>query len=637
MSPVSPGAARLGRAALWVHAALIAVSIVAFVAIVGRPPPSFVSADFWARAYDLGMRLTGPAYIVAGFLAALGGWAAALGWRRALRSAVLITLLGLGAELLGTATGWPFGPYAYGDLLGYRIAGLVPWVIPLSWFTMTYATLALALRSWWGAAGTAVWTAVGLVAWDVLMDPSMSAVFPFWTWGVEGVYFGMPLVNWAGWLLTGLVLGAVAVAAARPAKMALRRQRLPLALYVLNGLLPLALALTAGMWVAGLVGAAAMGLFLWLVLGGVSQRFHALRDRIFASPAFQRWAGAVPFTRPVAVARSRRVFELTTGFVFTQTVLACFRLGLFERLRDGPAELDVLAREWELDPDAARRLLEAAEVLDLVERRGWTRFGLGRLGAPLVGNGPVRAMMEHNLLLYDDLRDPVELLARGGGPDTQLGRYWPYAGTRRPQDLAPDEVAEYSALMTRSHALVSDEVLGRYPFRRHTKVLDVGGGEGGFAESLARAVPGLQVTLFDLPAVAQRAEERLNGSEPGRRIRVVGGDFFRDPLPAGHDLVTLLRIVHDHDDDDVARLLRGIHEALEPRGTLLVAEPMADVPGAESVGAAYFSWYLFAMGTGRPRSAGEIEALLRDAGFRGIRPVPSRVPVQTGMLLARKE
>jgi demethylspheroidene O-methyltransferase len=117
---------------------------------------------------------------------------------------------------------------------------------------------------------------------------------------------------------------------------------------------------------------------------------------------------------------------------------------------------------------------------------------------------------------------------------------------------------------------------------------------------------------------------------------VVGGDFFQDPLPGGRDLVTLLRIVHDHDDEEVVHLLRKVHEALVPGGTVLVAEPMADVPGAESVGAAYFSWYLFAMGTGRPRSPGEIEALLREAGFRGIRPVPSRVPVQTGMLVARR-
>jgi demethylspheroidene O-methyltransferase len=550
----------------------------------------------------------------------------------------LLVGLALGAELLGTATGWPFGPYAYGELLGYRIAGLVPWVIPLSWFTMTYAALALALRSWWGPVGTAAWTAWGLVAWDLLMDPAMSRALPFWSWGVEGIYFGTPLSNLGGWLLVGTVLGGVAVVVSRPGAMVLRRQRLPLLLYLLNGLFPLTLAALEGMWTAALVGAAAMGLFLWLVLGGLPQRLHALRDRVFASPAFQRWAGAVPFTRPVAVARSRRVFELTTGFVFTQTVLACFRLGVFERLRGGPVELEVLASDWGLEPDAARRLLEAAEVLELVERRGWTRFGLGRLGAPLVGNAPVRAMMEHNLLLYDDLRNPVELLAKGGGPDTHLGRYWPYAGSRRPQDLDAEEVAGYSTLMTRSHGLVSAEVLGRYPFKRHRRVLDVGGGEGGFAGALAAAVPSVEVTLFDLPAVAARAEARLNGEGPGGGggVTVVGGDFFRDPLPDGRDLVTLLRIVHDHDDEEVVHLLRRVHEALVPGGTVLVAEPMADVPGAESVGAAYFSWYLFAMGTGRPRSPGEIEALLRRAGFRGIRPVPSRVPVQTGMLVARR-
>jgi len=637
---VSPSSARGARGlAEWglrVHAVLIGVSIVAFFAIVGKPTPDWVDPAFWSRAYTVGMSWTGPAYIVAGFGAALGGWALALGWRRALPSAVLITLLGLVAELLGTATGWPFGPYSYGELLGWRVAGLVPWVIPLSWFTMTYATLALSLRMWWGVAGTALWTALGLVAWDVLMDPSMSAVFPFWSWGVEGVYYGMPLVNWVGWFVTGLVLGWVGAHAVRPAQDTLREQDLPIVLYLLNGALPLAMALSAGLWIPALVGAVAMAVFLWATLGGLSVRMQSARDALYGSEAFQRWAGAFPLTRPVAVARSRRVFELTSGFVFTQTLLACMRLDAFETLQDGPRTLDELAERWGLEREAARRLLDAAVVLELVERRGRELYGLGRMGGPLVDNQAVRAMVEHNLLLYEDLKDPVELLRKGGGPDTHLGRYWPYAGTTTPDELSAEAVADYSRLMTASHGLVSQEVLGRYDFGRHRRVLDVGGGEGGFAEALARRRPELEVTVLDLPAVAERARARLDGAGMNGRVRTVGGDFLDGPLPAGRDLVTLLRIVHDHDDEDVLRLLENVHAALAPGGTLLVAEPMADVPGAESVGDAYFSWYLFAMGAGRARSQFEIQRMLESVGFREVRPVRSRVPVQTSLLVARR-
>ena len=43
-------------------------------------------------------------------------------------------LISLTSELLGTSTGFPFGHYSYLSGLGYKIAGLVPFTIPLSWF-----------------------------------------------------------------------------------------------------------------------------------------------------------------------------------------------------------------------------------------------------------------------------------------------------------------------------------------------------------------------------------------------------------------------------------------------------------------------------------------------------------------------
>jgi hypothetical protein len=114
------------------------------------------------------------------------------------------------------------------------------------------------------------------------MDPAMSAAFPFWSWHTSGVYFGMPLINWAGWLFTGVVIAVPLLVLARyrplpdeepltlrraPAAepgMAerLRAQQLPLWLYALNGLFPFALALTEGMVGAAVIGGVVMALFL---------------------------------------------------------------------------------------------------------------------------------------------------------------------------------------------------------------------------------------------------------------------------------------------------------------------------------------------------------------------------------------
>ena len=86
-------------------------------------------------------------------------------------------------------------------------------------------------------------------------------------------------------------------------------------------------------------------------------------------------------------------------------------------------------------------------------------------------------------------------------------------------------------------------------------------------------------------------------------------------------------MLHDHDDDKAQGLLHGIKSALPAGGRLLLAEPMADAPGAARMGEAYFGMYLWIMGRGRPRSFDEIAAMLRAAGFSSIRRKATRAPL----------
>jgi demethylspheroidene O-methyltransferase len=140
--------------------------------------------------------------------------------------------------------------------------------------------------------------------------------------------------------------------------------------------------------------------------------------------------------------------------------------------------------------------------------------------------------------------------------------------------------------------------------------------------------------LFDLPPVAERAQARLSAEGLAERARVTGGDFFTDPLPVGADIISLVRVVHDHDDAFVLTLLRAVRRALPDDGTLLLAEPMSGTAGAEPIGDAYFGFYLLAMGSGRPRTPGELESLLRSAGFGRIRQIATRMPLQTRLMVA---
>jgi putative membrane protein len=137
---------------------------------------------------------------------------------RGLRGALITAAagaVGFGAELVGVATGRPFGHYAYSGRLGPRIRG-VPVLAAAAW--------AMLARPAWVAAG---WisprparrvplAAAALTAWDVFLDPRMVRE-GYWSWPGGGRYEGVPASNFAGWFVTGLAVFTVVAAVDRAA------------------------------------------------------------------------------------------------------------------------------------------------------------------------------------------------------------------------------------------------------------------------------------------------------------------------------------------------------------------------------------------------------------------------------------
>lgn len=366
----------------------------------------------------------------------------------------------------------------------------------------------------------------------------------------------------------------------------------------------------------------------------LADRLAGWRNRLVASPRFQRFAASFPLTRPIAQRQSQALFDLCAGFVYSQVLQACIQLDLFWILDAAPRSAAELAPRLSLTEAATERLLGAAAALDLVERRSGGRYGLAMLGAALLGNPGVGAMIAHHPLLYADLADPLALL-RGENRPTALSDYWAYATAEQPAAAPPADVAAYSALMAQSQHFVADDILAAYDFSQHRRILDVGGGEGAFLCRVAAQATAPALMLFDLPAVAERARLRFAAEGLSLRAEVVGGDMHRDSLPGGADLATLVRVLHDHDDAAVRALLRRVRAALAPGGTLLIAEPMAGSPATRRMAEAYFAFYLLAMGSGRARSPAELTVFLQEAGFTDIRSLRTRRPLLTGGMTAR--
>jgi demethylspheroidene O-methyltransferase len=360
----------------------------------------------------------------------------------------------------------------------------------------------------------------------------------------------------------------------------------------------------------------------------------AWRNRLLADPRFHRWAFDFPLTRPVATRNVEDLFDLVAGFVYSQTLSACVELGLLERLADGPQTVASLAEALDLPLDAADRLIGAAEALGLVQSASHGRHALGQRGAALIGNPGLVEMIAHHRHLYDDLGDSVGLLRRMGGGG-RLAAYWPYATAAAPGEARDERVGDYSRLMAATNPTVAADILDAYPVRRHRRLMDVGGGDGSFLAAAGARVPGLRLMLYDLPAVTCRARARLGCAGLMDRTEIVKGDFLSDPLPPGADLITLVRILHDHDDEGALTLLRAVRAALPRDGAVLVAEPMSAGRKPDRVAGVYFAFYLLAMGRGRARTPAEIIDLLRAAGFRTARPLRTRTPTLLRAIVAR--
>ena len=255
------------------HVALVLFSTVAlttFLAGAGW----WMTQDPAVTVYRWAWRLSAPSYIIFGAIAIFLHARPRFGLKKALKLLAAGTLISLFFELLGTMTGIPFGDYTYSPYMGYQIADLVPFTIPLSWFYMVYASLAIVSRlfradhsektkSAWALMAGALMT-----AWDIALDPAMSRATAHWTWATDGdgFFYGMPLTNWFGWFLTGSIIARAMlyVSGTTNFDRKVSPSRLPLVVYGINGLMPIAICLRHELWWAAILGAIAMGIPLFL-------------------------------------------------------------------------------------------------------------------------------------------------------------------------------------------------------------------------------------------------------------------------------------------------------------------------------------------------------------------------------------
>jgi carotene biosynthesis associated membrane protein len=257
---------RLAIVFFCIHVLALCLGIFGLLSAV-QNPAQFAGNPAAMGFYAWAIQNTGTIDIWSATLAMLAFGCASIGVRRTLLFALAACTISAAAELTGTKTGWPFGGYEYQSFLGWKIAGRVPYTVPLSWFYMGFAAYLLALKIVQRAraennplAGIVLGTWL-LMAWDLVLDPAMASdklnYIHFWVWKEHGAYFGMPLRNLAGWFGTGLCFIAVGRLLWRgPVDARTLDPWLPFGIYAVNVIWAMALSLSVGLWPTALAALA---------------------------------------------------------------------------------------------------------------------------------------------------------------------------------------------------------------------------------------------------------------------------------------------------------------------------------------------------------------------------------------------
>ena len=310
------------------------------------------------------------------------------------------------------------------------------------------------------------------------------------------------------------------------------------------------------------------------------------------------------------------LFDLVTGYGLSQAVYVAAKLGVADRLADGPLDGPALARAVGVPAPPLSRVLRLLAAHGVLEEVAPDRFALAPAGELLREGvpGSLRPFAVMTMELeYPAWGQLLHSVATGeaGFPRAFGAPEWEYLAR------TPAAAAVFDAAMVGITRWQAAAVVAAYEFAGHRLVVDVGGGRGQLLAAILAAHPALRGVLFDTPAVVDGAGPLLEAAGVADRCASVGGDFLA-AVPEGGDAYVLKSIVHDWDDERAATILRNCRRAMVPRGkVLLVERPLP--PGLASEAHRRGLWadvHMMVLFDGRERTLEQYAGLLAAADLR---------------------
>jgi 3-hydroxy-5-methyl-1-naphthoate 3-O-methyltransferase len=328
----------------------------------------------------------------------------------------------------------------------------------------------------------------------------------------------------------------------------------------------------------------------------------------------------------------KRIIQIASGHVPARILMIANRLGLFKLLAaySGAEAMTAkeVARRLKTDPEYTGRLMDVLAALDLLSKKKH-RYRLKREAAPyLTPDGP--ESLCNSLTLYDtfwDVWGGLDRTIRNGQPAMTM------------MDLIKKDkriLKNFIHGMRDRAAHAAYMIARRLNFKQVRTVLDLGAGPGVYALEWAKAYPRISATVYDVPSVVPITRQYIRSYGLADRVKVFSGDFKRDPIGQGYDLILLANILQMYGPADCQRLLRKVYRALKPGGQAVIHGFMTDATGTRPRESAIFALSIgLVTPSGSAHSVPLTSRWLKKAGLRDLRMFSINVIPPT-VIVARK-
>ncbi|MBU2550259.1 MAG: hypothetical protein KKB20_17755 [Proteobacteria bacterium] len=327
---------------------------------------------------------------------------------------------------------------------------------------------------------------------------------------------------------------------------------------------------------------------------------------------------------------TKRLTEMAFAYKQAGTLVGAVELDLFTLIDQGRDTVSALAGALDLPEDVTDKLVTACVSQGLLEKNGETYRNTPDVDRYLVRGRPAyygEYLIGQAKMEYDMWKEIASACRR---PVQPVGMY--QALMRDDPNMARDvTTAGYNASIAAGYKMART-----FDFSSFSLYLDLGGGSGCYSIPACESNPKLKAIVFDFPTVLEVTREFIGKHGLSDRISTRPGDFVRDDLPSGADVISIIGNFHGTTREEAPAVVRKAAAALAPGGALIISDHMLNDEKTGPIESALFNLFFVASSTrGYIKTPAEVAGFMQRAGLENIE-VGEFIPGSVTRVVGRK-